>query len=73
MTGPATTAHSQNTQLVKAALLVAPPDTAREDIAQMLPSWAIDPLPLQKFPFKTRVFASSNDPFCGIDQAQRLA
>lgn len=63
-------AHSQNTHLVKAALLVAPPDTARADIGQMLPGWVV---PLQKLPFKTVVFASSNDPFCSIEQAQRLA
>ena len=63
-------AHSQNTHLVKAALLVAPPDTAREDIAQTLPGWVV---PLQQLPFKTVVFASSNDPFCGIDQVQRFA
>ena len=63
-------AHSQNTHLVKAALLVAPPDTAHEDIGQMLPGWIV---PLQKLPFKTTMFASSDDPFCGIDQAQRFA
>ena len=63
-------AHSQNTHLVKAALLVAPPDAMREDIGQMLPGWGID---LQMLPFKTVVFASSDDPFCGIEQAQRMA
>lgn len=74
LTVAAWAAHSQNTALVKAALLVAPPDTAREDVAQMLPGWAIDRhLPLQKLPFQNTVFASSNDPFCGIDEAQRFA
>jgi predicted alpha/beta hydrolase family esterase len=63
-------AHSQNTHLVKAALLVAPPDTAREDIGQMLPGWRVA---LQQLPFKSVVFASSDDPFCGVDQAQRFA
>ena len=63
-------AHSKNTHLVKAALLVAPPDTAREDIAQTLPGWVV---PLQKLPFHSAVFASHNDPFCSIDQAQRFA
>ena len=65
--------HSQNTHLVKAALLVAPPDTAREDIAQTLPGWAVDQLPLQKLPFTTVVFASSNDPFCALDRAEQFA
>ena len=70
LTAAAWAAHSQNTHLVKAALLVAPPDTAREDIAQMLHGWAVA---MQKLPFETVVIASRNDPFCGIDTAQRLA
>jgi uncharacterized protein len=70
LTVAAWAAHSKNTHLVKAALLVAPPDTAREDIGQMLPCWVV---PLQKLPFKTVVFASSNDPFCGIQKAQQFA
>jgi predicted alpha/beta hydrolase family esterase len=70
LTVAAWAAHSQNTHLVKAALLVAPPDTAREDIGQMLPGWRV---PVQKLPFKSVVFASSDDPFCGVDQAQRFA
>jgi hypothetical protein len=70
LTAAAWAAHSKNAQLVKAALLVAPPDTAREDIGQMLPGWR---LPLQKLPFKSIVFASSNDPFCSLAEAQRFA
>ena len=41
LTVAAWAAHSKNTYLVKAALLVAPPDTDREDIAQMLPGWVL--------------------------------
>ena len=63
-------AHSQNTHRVKAALLVAPPDTARQDIGQMLPGWIV---PLQKLPFQSVVIASNNDPFCSITQAQFFA
>jgi uncharacterized protein len=70
LTVAAWAAHSKNTELVKAALLVAPPDTAREDICQMLPGWVV---PLQKLPFKSLVYSSSNDPFCGIDKAQQYA
>ena len=70
LTVAAWAAHSQNTHRVKASLLVAPPDTEREDIGQMLPGWVV---PLQKLPFKTVVFASSNDPFCGIHKAQQFA
>ena len=70
LTAAAWAAHSQNTHLVKAALLVAPPDTAREDIRQMLPGWAVA---MQKLPFETVVTASSNDPFCELAQAKRYA
>ena len=70
LTAAAWAAHSQNTHLVKAALLVAPPDTGREDIGQMLPGWA---MAMQKLPFKTVVIASRNDPFCGLDSAQKFA
>jgi predicted alpha/beta hydrolase family esterase len=70
LTATAWAAHSKNTHLVKAALLVEPPDSAREDMRQMLPGWIV---PLQKLPFKTVVYASSNDPFCGIRKAQQFA
>ena len=70
LTVAAWAAHSKNTHLVKAALLVAPPDTAREDIGQMLPGWRVS---LQNLPFKSVVFASSDDPFCGFDQSQLFA
>ena len=75
LTAAAWAAHSQNTHLVKAALLVAPPDTQREDIRHMLPGWEIDTpgQPLQKLPFTSIVFASSNDPFCGLAEARRFA
>lgn len=63
--------HSRNTGRVKAALLVAPPDTERDDVRQMLPSWS--PVPLQQLPFKALVMASSNDPFCSPARARQFA
>ncbi|MBC7608202.1 MAG: serine hydrolase family protein [Polaromonas sp.] len=63
--------HSRNTGRVKAAVLVAPPDTERDDLRQMLPGWS--PVPLQRLPFKTMVFASSNDPFCDPSRARQFA
>ena len=63
--------HSRNTSRVKAALLAAPPDTERDDVRQMLPSWS--PVPLQKLPFKTLVMVSSNDPFCSPARAHQFA
>ncbi|MDP2371573.1 RBBP9/YdeN family alpha/beta hydrolase [Rhodoferax sp.] len=64
-------AHSHNTHLVQGALLVAPPDTERDDLRGMLPSWA--PVPLGQLPFASAVFASSDDPFCALDRARRFA
>ena len=70
LTVAAWAAHSQNTHLVKAALLVAPPDTTREDISQMLPGWVVPP---HKLPFNSVVFASCNDPFCSFERTQQFA
>ena len=64
-------AHSQNTSRVKAALLVAPPDTERDDIRSTLPGWS--PVPLQALPFASLVMASANDPFCAAERAQKFA
>lgn len=63
--------HSRNTQRVRAALLVAPPDTEREDLRALLPSWS--PVPLQALPFQTLVVASSNDPYCTPGRARQFA
>ena len=64
-------AHSRHTPRVKAALLVAPPDTNRDDLRQMLPGWS--PVPLQRLPFPSVLIASDDDPFCGPQRAQQLA
>lgn len=64
-------AHSRNVHRVKAALLVAPPDVVRDDVRQMLPGWS--QLSLDRLPFKTVLFASSNDPFCAPGRASQFA
>ena len=64
-------AHSRSTKRVKGALLVAPPDVERDDVRQQLPSWA--PVPMQKLPFRSVMFASSDDPFCAMDRARLFA
>ena len=64
-------AHSRNTGLVKAALLVAPPDVEREDGGAMLPSWS--PSASKKLPFGAALFASSDDPFCSLARARQFA
>lgn len=63
--------HTRNAHLVKAALLVAPPDTGREDIRQTLPGWA--PVAQQPLSFKTLLIASRNDPFCTFTRAEQFA
>lgn len=64
-------AHSNNTHRVKAALLVAPPDTERGDLRQILPGWS--PVALQALPFHSLVFASRDDPFCSLQRAHQFA
>lgn len=64
-------AHSRNTRLVKGALLVAPPDVNRDEVRQMLTSWA--PVPMQKLPFPSVVMASSRDPYCRPERAREFA
>ena len=64
-------AHSRNTHLVRAALLVAPPDVERDDLRSLLPGWS--PVALGRLPFATRLFASSNDPFCAPERARQFA
>lgn len=62
---------SRNTQRVKAALLVAPPDTERDDNRQQLRSWA--PIALQPLPFPTVLVAAHDDPYCGFERARSFA
>ena len=64
-------AHSSNTHRVKAALLVAPADTEREDLRPHLHGWA--PIARQPLPFPSVLVASRNDPFCCPERAQTLA
>ena len=53
------------------ALLVAPPDTERDDVRGLLPSWA--PIPLDRLPFPSVLVASTDDPYGGFDRAQEFA
>ncbi len=67
--------HSQHTHRVVAALLVAPPDTEREDMPPQLHNWR----PLHhkhgrgKLPFASLAVISSNDPFCAPERASQMA
>ena len=64
-------AHSRNTALVKAALLVAPGDPEREELGGVLASWS--PMVLQPLPFRSQLLGSRNDPYCAFDRARSFA
>lgn len=64
-------AHSRNTHRVRGALLVAPGDVERADVAPLLPGWA--PIVRQPLPFASILVGSSDDPYCTADRAQGLA
>ena len=64
-------AHSQHAAHITGALLVAPPDTARDDMPPQLSTWRA--IPRQKLPFPAVVVYSSNDPFCAAPRALAMA
>jgi len=64
-------AHSRHLDRVSAALLVAPPDTEREDTPPNLFNWR--PIVRTRLPFASLAVVSTNDPFCAIDRAQAMA
>ncbi|MFM8899664.1 MAG: RBBP9/YdeN family alpha/beta hydrolase [Burkholderiales bacterium] len=64
-------AHSQHTDRVLAAWLVAPPDTEREATPPNLFNWR--PMVRSKLPFPSRALVSSDDPYCALDRAEGLA
>ncbi len=64
-------AHSRHTQRVRAALLVAPPDTARADMPPQLAGWRR--IARQRLPFAAQVVYSDDDPFCAPARALDMA
>jgi len=62
---------SRHTDRVRAALLVAPPDTERPDMPPQLHTWR--PMPRRSLPFAATVVASSNDPYCALGRSEALA
>ena len=64
-------AHSKNTHKVLCALLVAPGDTERDDLRQMIPGWA--PIVRQRLPFPSLLTAADNDPYCAADRSRQMA
>ena len=64
-------ALSKQTHRIKGALLVAPPDSIREQFPPELNSWR-QPV-LQKLPFPSICVISSNDPFCEPQPGKAMA
>jgi predicted alpha/beta hydrolase family esterase len=63
-------AHSRLTDRVTGALLVAPPDTERDDMPPQLHNWR--PIVRQRLPFPATAVVSSNDPYCAPERAAEM-
>ncbi len=64
-------AHSQHTARVRAAMLVALPDTERDDMPPNLFNWR--PRSRARLPFASLVVISSDDPYCTPERAAQMA
>ena len=64
-------AHSQHTARVRAALLVAPPDTERSDMPPNLFNWR--PISRVRLPFASVVVASRDDPYSHLERSRQMA
>jgi len=64
-------AHSAHVARVRAALLVAVPDTERNDMPPNLFNWR--PIVRERLPFTSLVVTSSNDPYGSPQRAAQLA
>jgi len=63
-------AHSGHTARVRAALLVAPPDTERDDMPPNLYNWR--PIARAALPFSSIAVLSSDDPYCAPARAAEM-
>lgn len=64
-------AHSAHTDRVEAALLVAVPDTERDDMPPNLFNWR--PIVRERLPFASLTVISADDPYCSPERAAQLA
>lgn len=64
-------ANNPLAQHIRGALLVAPGDPQREEVAAALPSWF--QIPGNKLPFPTILLGSHDDPYCRFERAQEFA
>ena len=63
-------AHTTHVDRVRAALLVAPPDTEREDMPPNLFNWR--PIVRMRLPFPSLAVTSTDDPYCGAERAAQM-
>lgn len=63
--------HSAHTGRVGGALLVAPPDTERDDMPPQLQAWR--PMVRTRLPFDAIAVISTDDPYGRLDRAEALA
>jgi uncharacterized protein len=64
-------AHSRHTARVAGALLVAPPDTERDDMPPNLFNWR--PIVRMPLPFAAVVVTSHDDPYCAPERSAAMA
>ena len=64
-------AHTGHAAHIRAALLVAPPDTARSDTPPQLSTWRA--IVRQRLPFPALMPYSTDDPFCSSERALAMA
>lgn len=64
-------AHTRHAHKVQGALLVAPGDVERPELAAPLTGWL--PIARQRLPFASVLAASSDDPYCTLQRAQGMA
>ena len=64
-------AHTRHAHKVRGALLVAPGDVERPDVAAQLRGWA--PIVRKALPFPAVLVGSRDDPYCSIERARTLA
>jgi hypothetical protein len=64
-------AHSRQRDRVRAAFLVAPPDTERPDMPPNLFNWR--PIVRARLPFRSLVVCSTDDPYCALTRAHQMA
>ena len=64
-------AHTRHAHKVCGALLVAPGDVERPELAVQIPGWS--PIALQQLPFPSILVGSQNDPYCSAERARCMA